>query len=32
MNMTITATEARGKIYQLDATSQNHQPTTITGK
>lgn len=28
-----TATEARGKIYQLiDETSATHQPITITGK
>lgn len=33
MNTTLTATEARGKIYQLiDTASATHKPITITGK
>jgi prevent-host-death family protein len=33
MDTTLTATEARGKIYQLiDSTSETHKPITITGK
>ena len=33
MNTTLTATEARGKIYQLiDDASDSHKPITITGK
>lgn len=33
MDTILTATEARGKIYQLiDSTSETHKPITITGK